>query len=659
MDLLLQAAVMEADCRASHCYALHVITPGPQGALLPRRAERLQRLLHQAECMGAQVIRLEASDPCMGIVNFVRSLRARHASSATVIMGCRLHHSLFPRLHSGLARRVDATLRGEALVRMISLPRLSHPLWGRLADNFFWGGHWRNLLAAPIAILATIGIDASLNQLLPRIDVLKDATHISVLFLLSCMLVTGRYGLLPGILASVLSFSVVGFFYIQPRQPLTATPSEFFTLVLFLVASLGVAVNIAYMLSFAHQAQQQEQRTNALYRISRMAFSALTLEESLHILHRELRQMLQYDVAYFLPDTVNLKQLVLMVPQGIQLTPDEQHALESCWQDSLPTGTWTAVMGQIDWRFEPMVTPRDRIGVLGVRLHHKRAFDPLLGRTLSLLAHQSAAVIERLELGHAMEQNRLQRERERLRSSLLSSVSHDLKTPLASIIGALSVYQTMKASLSPERQDILTQTALEEAQRLNSFISNIIDMARLESGEAGLHPEWLPPQDVILRVKRALRHRLKHHQLLLAPDFPAVEVWVDPAQTEQAIFSIIDNAIKYAPAETPIEVALYTTVGNSLTIAIRDHGPGIPEQDQQLIFDKYTRLKKEDSQVAGTGLGLAIAKAIIEQQQGTLTVHNHPEGGAVFTIGLAIVRAILTQPTEPHTTGPHTTGQAV
>jgi two-component system sensor histidine kinase KdpD len=412
--------------------------------------------------------------------------------------------------------------------------------------------------------------------------------------------------------------------------------------VLFLVASLAIAASNAYTLSFARIAQQQEQRTNALYRISRMAFSALTLQESLNILYRELRQMLHKDVAYFLPDALHLSKLVPAVPETLQLTEAERESLQRCWRDSITTGVGTPEATKSEWRFEPMVSPRDRIGVLGIRIRPDEPLDPLLGRTLSLLAHQSAIVIERLELARAMEQSRLERERERLRSALLSSVSHDLKTPLASIIGALSVYSTMKAHLTEDRRDTLTQTALEEAQRLNSFISNIIDMARLESGETSFQPEWQPPQDLILRVKRAMRYRLKGHEILITTTGASCEILVDVAQTEQALQNILDNALKYSAPDAPIEIHLHCLPGEALEISVRDHGPGIPEAARDTIFDKYTRLKKEDSQVAGTGLGLAIARAIITQQKGSIDVHNHPDGGAVFTVRFTRIRETLT-----------------
>jgi two-component system sensor histidine kinase KdpD len=641
MDMLLRAAAAEAESTRQVWYALYVETPRGEQTMSPRKAERLLRTLTQAEQLGAAIAKTEAKTVSAGIIAFIKGLEKSSGNLPILVIGKTARDGLWPIIRPALADRIGESLRGEIQLRIIPLPRFVRPVCIRISRNLYWGNNWRNMLAACAAIVVTLAIGTGLRLISPYEQLGASHNNASILFLLACVFVTGRYGLLPGLLAAVLGFATVNLLYTGAYAQLRANPADFTTLVLFLIASLAIATNTAYTMSFARFAQQQEQRTNALYRINRMAFSALTLAESLHILHRELRHMLQKDIAYFLPDALQLDHLVPAAPEKIALTAIEQQALNRCWRESMTTGVGTSDPINGEWRFEPMITPRDRIGILGVRIRPNDTLDPLLGRTLSLLAHQSAVVIERLELARAMEQSRLQRERERLRSNLLSSVSHDLKTPLASIIGALSVCHTMKAHLTEERKEILTQTALEEAQRLNSFISNIIDMARLESGETGFHPEWQPPQDLILRVKRTLRHRLKGHEIVITASGSACEIFIDVAQTEQALQNIFDNAIKYSAPGTPIEVGIADHLPDSLEITVRDYGPGIPEAAQMTIFDKYTRLTKEDSQVAGTGLGLAIARAIIEQQQGRLGVHNHPEGGAVFVLRFSQVRRPL------------------
>ena len=215
---------------------------------------------------------------------------------------------------------------------------------------------------------------------------------------------------------------------------------------------------------------------------------------------------------------------------------------------------------------------------------------------------------------------------------LLSSVSHDLKTPLASIIGSLSVHQNMFAALPEEQRQELLANALDEAYRLDSFITNILDMTRLESKQVKFRKEWIPPQDILRHVEKRMKERLRFHKLNIHYDtMMNVELCADVMMTEQVIQNLLDNAGKYTPFGTAIDVTL-EQAGPDLVIRIRDYGPGIPDDSIEKIFDKYTRLKKRDAKIAGTGLGLAIARTIMHEQCGDIIVANHPDGGAIFNV---------------------------
>jgi two-component system sensor histidine kinase KdpD len=236
----------------------------------------------------------------------------------------------------------------------------------------------------------------------------------------------------------------------------------------------------------------------------------------------------------------------------------------------------------------------------------------------------------------------MREEREKLRSMLLSSVSHDLKTPLASIIGSLSVYKRMRKSerLSPEIADELTETALDEAQRLDSFISNILDMTRIESGEIEFNKDWVTPYEPLAAIKKRLRQRLRYHKLEITTSETEYEVEMDQMMTEQILQNLIDNAAKYSPANTEIQVS-FGPDGKGFSYKIRDQGKGIPDDKFEAIFDKYERLRLTDSQIAGTGLGLAICKASKEKQNARIEVSNHEDGGAVFTIWFPKYRNLI------------------
>jgi two-component system sensor histidine kinase KdpD len=339
------------------------------------------------------------------------------------------------------------------------------------------------------------------------------------------------------------------------------------------------------------------------------------------------------DVAFFLPPALNPDAIEPAFPRDLHLDEADRAALELCWKEMKTTGLASPYDFDTQWRFEPMLASGGEIGVLAIRPRPHAKLDAWFGRLLTAIADQTAAVIEHIELERSMEATRIREEREKLRSMLLSSVSHDLKTPLASIIGALSICRSQRA-VTPEKREILIETALEEAERLDSFITNILDMTHLESGKIEFKQDWHNPQAMIQEVIKRLTYRMRQHKVVIQPSPVKVEVYMDLVMTEQVFQNILDNACKYTPASAVIEVSCIQKEGQGIFWQIRDHGKGLPPEKLDRIFDKYSRLQMKDSQVAGTGLGLAISRAIMEAQNGTVTAANHPEGGAVFTIQL-------------------------
>src|SRR5690606_31828662 len=205
---------------------------------------------------------------------------------------------------------------------------------------------------------------------------------------------------------------------------------------------------------------------------------------------RKLSQMLDIEVVFFLPPAVHPDQIAPAMPEDFVLEDVDNKALQTCWREMKTTGLASPLHANAGWRFEPMIAPRGEIGVLAVRPESGRKLDMWLGYMLTNIADQTAVLIEHIELSRSMEATRISEEREKLRSMLLSSVSHDLKTPLAGIIGGVSVYRSVGNRLTPERKQELLDGVLEEAQRLDSFITNILDMTRLESGKIDFRPEW-------------------------------------------------------------------------------------------------------------------------------------------------------------------------
>jgi two-component system sensor histidine kinase KdpD len=224
-------------------------------------------------------------------------------------------------------------------------------------------------------------------------------------------------------------------------------------------------------------------------------------------------------------------------------------------------------------------------------------------------------------------------EREKLHTSLIYGVANDLRTPLASIIGSLEIYRRLRSKLSEERGDMLLATAVEEAKRLDSFVTNIMDMANFEKGRQTLKIQPSNPLQLIWGAIKRMESQLTQHDVQVHAPRGSATVYIDPMLFTRAFSILLENAAKYTPSQTPILVTLRTGDGQ-VQVEVRDCGNGIPEDQLESVFEKYTRLNMHDRQIAGTGLGLAICRAITKLHDGRIEAANHPMGGAVFTLTL-------------------------
>ncbi len=224
------------------------------------------------------------------------------------------------------------------------------------------------------------------------------------------------------------------------------------------------------------------------------------------------------------------------------------------------------------------------------------------------------------------------KERERIHRQMMSSVSHDLKTPLASIIGSLEIHDQMKEQLAPEKKQALLDTALQEAYRLDNFITNILDMAKLENDQVKIKPELCDIGNLLQDYLSQLTSHLRNSEVTIHAVSGIFAATIDPSFIQRAIGLLLDNAVKYGGTPSLIEIDYGRGEFAQGFIRVRDHGPGVPESEREAIFSKYTRFVKQDTQNAGTGLGLAICRAMMRRMEGDVTVDNHLGGGAVFTL---------------------------
>jgi two-component system sensor histidine kinase KdpD len=310
------------------------------------------------------------------------------------------------------------------------------------------------------------------------------------------------------------------------------------------------------------------------------------------------------------------------------------------WEHGTAAGRGADTLPGAKWLFLPMRTGRGTVGVVGLDSEKPGALlTPDQRRLFDALADQAALAIERVNLAQDIDRNRLNAETERLRSALLTSISHDLRTPLASILGAASSLKTYGATLDDAAKQELLGSVLEEAERLNRFIANLLDMTRLESGAIAPRLELIDLSDVIgSALHRAAKVLAQHDvKLSLPPDLPMLKL--DPVLFEQALFNLLDNAAKYSPTGSHVAVAA-ELVGSHVRLSVSDSGAGIPPADVERIFDKFYRVQASDNKRAGTGLGLAISRGFIESMGGTLFASNRADGsGALFIITLPVPEA--------------------
>jgi two-component system sensor histidine kinase KdpD len=342
-------------------------------------------------------------------------------------------------------------------------------------------------------------------------------------------------------------------------------------------------------------------------------------------------------------------RVVLLLPEGGAIPvkagyPPEDILDESdlaaakwAWQNNRPAGRGSDTLPGAKRLFLPMRTGRGAIGVVGIDSDRPGPIlTPDERRLLDALIDQGALAIERVYLVEDMDRVKRTVETERLRSALLTSISHDLKTPLAAVLGAAGTLRDLSGKLSDaERADLLA-TIIDESERLNRFIANLLDMTKVESGAVVPNVALHDLGDVIGSALRRAGRILAHHrvELELAPDLPMLQL--DAVLFEQALFNLVDNAAKFAPAGSTVRLQGWRD-RDIVCLQVLDEGEGIPPQDLEHIFDKFYRAQKGDQVRAGTGLGLAISRSFVEVMHGTITAANREDRkGAVFTIRLPV-----------------------
>jgi two-component system sensor histidine kinase KdpD len=481
---------------------------------------------------------------------------------------------------------------------------------------------WTGYAMSALVCAAAAAIAAPLHNVF-------ELANIVMVFLLAVVLVAVRWGRGPAVLAAFLSVAGFDFLYVPPRFSFNVSDVQYLlTFGVMLVVALVIGQLTAVLRWQARVATQREERVGALYQMSRDLSGALMPEQIAEIAARFLRAEFDAGAALLVADDNDRVQPPVPLPQlpaGVD-TGIAQWAFDHAEAAGLGTNTLPAA-GIL---YLPLKAPMRMRGVLAIE---PRTAAPLAGpearRLLETCASLLAISLERIHYVDVARSTTVQMESERLRHSLLAAISHDLRTPLAALVG---MADALDAEPSAERRAELARTLREAARRMGSQVSNLRDMARLQSGQVHLHRQWLPLEEAVGSALRALEGTLDADRVRtrLPPDLPMLHV--DPMLFERVLCNLLENAAKFAPPGTPIEIGA-TAGEDGVRITVDDVGPGLPKQREEAIFEMFERGRKEGS-TPGVGLGLAICRAIVEAHGGRIGGATRPGGGARFTIEL-------------------------
>src|SRR5215475_8258451 len=483
-------------------------------------------------------------------------------------------------------------------------------------------------IVALLAVVAALGV----GKLVQPIFGLE---NVDLIFLTGIVGVALRYGLWPSLLATLAASLSYNFFFLPPLYTFSITdPTNLAAFILFTLLAVVVSNLAAQGWNQSIAARERVRMVESLYAFSRKLAGAGTLDDVLWATAYQIASMLQVRVVLLLPDHGSIALRAGYPPED-RLEEADLAAAKWAWEKNRPAGRDSDALPGAKWLFMPMRTGRGQIGILGIC---RDAPGLLLSaeqrRLLDALSDQGALAIQRVHLVEDIDRVKRTAETDRLRSALLTSISHDLKTPLAAVLGAAGALRDLSKSFDENAKADLLATIIEESERLNRFIANLLDMTKLESGavvtNAALHDVGEIVGSALQRAGKLLaKHRV---EMEISSDLPLVRV--DAVLFEQALFNLLDNAAKYAPPATTIRVQCWRDE-DSICVQIFDEGDGIPARDLERIFDKFYRVQKGDQVRAGTGLGLAIARGFVEAMQGTISAGNRTDRpGAVFTITL-------------------------
>ncbi len=603
--------------------ALYVETP-QFASMSQERRDRVANILQLAEDLGARSYTLSSGSSMDAIAQTVMDFS--HKNNITKIVAGKPLRPLWQEFLRGSL--VDKLIHksGDIDIYVVtssdspSFPVDESPLRLHSSVN-------RYLWSLLLVTLAT-GLGALIGG---RIE----ATNLVMVYLLAVVFAAVYLGRGPAIFASLVGVLAFDFLFVDPYFTFTVSDTEYLItfIGLFLV---GVVISqlTARASEQAEAARQREAETAELYDLSRDLASSADVESILSVLQKHLERTFSRNIAVLLPEGSRLAARVISA--NMNLSDEELVVADWVYRNAEPAGRHTNTLPAAQLRYLPLKTSKGVVGVLGVGKPNTINTDltPAQRRLMESFANQGAQAIERALLEEQNQQIALLQSAEKLRSALLNSISHDLRTPLVSITGALTALDENFIGMDEPARSALIENARDEAERLNRLVGNLLNMTRIESGAIKLRLEPCDVQDLVGTALEQLGRRVKEKQVRVdvPASFPLVSM--DFTLMAQVIVNLLENALKYSPENSLIDVSV-STKDAKMYLKIMDCGVGIPPEDLSRVFDKFYRVQRPEN-VSGTGLGLSISKGIVEAHGGKIRAANREGGGTILEVELPL-----------------------
>jgi len=615
---LIRATKRIADAQQGKWFALYVETP-VHDRLSPESQQQVAQALYLAAKLGARTAKVSGARIGDEILAF-----ARENQVSKIFVG----------------KPVERRWR-----RFLGISLVDHLIWNcGPIDIFVISGEgeealpggagalkarrrlWEYLLAA-----GGVGLCTGLGFILFPFLAL---TNLAMIYLLTVVIISSFLTQGPAIFSSIFSVAAFAFFFVPEYYSFKVASTEYaITLAVMLLVSLLVSALTTRIRHQARVSRQQERQTAALYEMSQNLTAINSLEELLQVAAEQIAQIFDGQVAILMPDAEGKLQLCAGQPFA---DDDVREGMVANWvfRHGHLAGAGTETLPAVQGIYLPLLASQNVIGVLRLQINPPQILEADSLRLLEALNTQVALAIEKENLSRRAQRAHFQMEAERLRNTLLSSVSHDLRTPLTVIAGSASSILEGEQDLDAATKKELAQGIYEEAKRLDRLVSNLLEMSRLQSGEVKINMEWHVLEEVIGCALGRLDGQLRDHpvSISLPSDLPLVQI--DALLLERVVINLLENAMKYTPPGTPVEIS-GRIEGNELLVAVADKGPGLPSGQEERVFEKFYQVAPGTAR--GAGLGLTICRSIIESHGGRIWAANRPEGGAVFlfTIPLA------------------------